>query len=81
MRGIEATIKMLKGARLFVKKPIPIQAIQLNQTFWVKTLEGYSQAKQGDYLVRGIKGELYSCDKTIFEESYDLLNKKGGEKR
>jgi len=74
-RGIEATDKMLKGARLYIKKPMPIQAIQINQTFWVKTKEGVFQAKEGDYLIRGIKGELYACDKEIFEASYWFLNK------
>lgn len=77
MKGIQATEDMLhKGkGRLYVKKPIPITAIQIKQTFWVKTLEGIHQAKEGDYLIRGIRGELYSCDKEIFEESYELLNK------
>lgn len=73
-RGIEATEVFLIGGRLYVKKPIPIQAVQINQTFWVKTMEGIFQAKEGDYLIRGIKGELYACDREIFEESYGLLN-------
>lgn len=68
--GIEATKEMLKGARLFVKKPIPIRAIQITQAFWVKTIEGVFQAKKGDYLICGIRGELYACDREIFEESY-----------
>ena len=77
MKGIEVNKSYLKGARLYIKKPIPIQAIQINQTFWVKTIETSNgfQGKEGDYLIRGIKGELYICDKEIFEESYMLLNK------
>ena len=29
---------------------------------------------EGDYLIQGIKSELYVCDKEIFEQSYELLN-------
>jgi hypothetical protein len=74
MKGIEATQQNLKGTRLYVKKPIPIQAVQIDQTFWVASLEGNHQGKEGDYLVRGVKGELYICDKDIFEETYQLRN-------
>lgn len=74
MKGIEATEDMLKGARLYIKKPMPIQAVCVYQTFWVASLEGNHQGKEGDYLIRGIMGELYICDKTIFESSYELLN-------
>mgnify|MGYP001615614701 FL=1 len=71
MFGIEVNESYLKGSRLFVKKPIPIQAAAIPQTFWVASLEGNHQGKEGDYLVRGIRGELYICDKQIFEESYE----------
>lgn len=67
--------KMPQGCRLYTKRPIPIQAIQINIPFNVESKEGIMSAKAGDYLISGIKGELYSCDKEIFEESYELLNK------
>jgi len=75
MKGIEVNESHLQGGRLYVKKPIPIWAKQIDVTFWVETLEGNHQGREGDYLIRGIKGELYICKKDIFEESYDLLNK------
>ena len=59
------------GAKPYVKKPIPIKAVQIDEDFWVETLEGNHQGKAGDYLIEGIKGELYCCDKEIFEESYE----------
>ena len=72
MKGIEVTEANLKGARLYVKKPLPIQAVQIEETFWVNSLEGDHQGKEGDYLLRGVKGELYICGKDIFEETYTL---------
>lgn len=56
-----------------VKKPIPVRCIQLQEPFQVETMEGLMQGKAGDYLIIGIKGEMYPCDKAIFEETYDLL--------
>lgn len=54
----------------YVKKPIPIQAKQMGEPFSVETKEGTMQGKAGDYLIIGIRGEQYPCDKGIFEESY-----------
>jgi hypothetical protein len=54
------------------EKPITVHAKQINEPFRVDTLEGdYKQGKPGDYLMRGIDGELYICDKDIFERTYD----------
>ena len=75
MKGKEATEIALVGARLWVKKPLPIQAVQIRQTFWVRSLEGNHQGKEGDYLLRGVKGELYICDREIFEATYILSEK------
>ena len=54
-----------------VKLPIVVHSLQIPEPFRVKTLEGdYKQGKAGDYLMRGIDGELYICDKSIYERSY-----------
>lgn len=37
----------------------------------VDTLEGQVRAKVGDYIIKGIRGEFYPCERTIFEESYE----------
>lgn len=57
----------------YIKKPIPIEAIQIDEEFTVETLEGTMKGKPGDYLIRGIEGEYYPCDEKIFEKSYDLV--------
>lgn len=56
------------------KKPIVIQAKKIDEEFRVNTLEGnYKQGKPGDYLMKGIDGELYICDGPIFDKTYDIL--------
>ena len=57
-----------------MKRPIVINAKRIDEDFRVNTLEGnYKQGKAGDYLMRGIDGELYICDGPIFEKTYDFV--------
>ena len=37
------------------------------------TLEGLMRASVGDYVIRGVQGELYPCKPDIFEQTYDLV--------
>jgi hypothetical protein len=37
----------------------------------INTLEGKLTANQGDWLIRGVKGELYACKPDIFELTYE----------
>ena len=37
----------------------------------IKTLEGDLYASEGDYIIKGIRGEFYPCKPDIFEASYD----------
>lgn len=39
----------------------------------IQTLEGEMIANIGDYIITGIKGEIYPCRKDIFEETYELV--------
>lgn len=37
----------------------------------IETLEGHMLAVNGDFIIKGIKGELYPCKPDIFKESYE----------
>lgn len=37
----------------------------------IKTLEGDHTASPGDWIIRGVKGELYPCKPDIFAATYD----------
>jgi len=62
--------RYLKDAGWYVKKPILIRAVQMNEPFMVRTLEGVLRGTPGDYLVEGTQGELYPVKKEIFESTY-----------
>ena len=90
----------------YIKKPVIIEAFQLNKNglvvenwFWdavarkdiiihnfdkpftfspawceIQTLEGTMRANPGDYIIKGVKGEIYPCKADIFEETYEAVN-------
>lgn len=37
----------------------------------IRTLEGDMVADEGDWIIRGVKGELYPCKPDIFEATYE----------
>jgi hypothetical protein len=39
----------------------------------IHTLEGVHRGKPGDYIIRGIQGELYPCRPDIFEATYEKV--------
>lgn len=41
---------------------------------YIKTLEGTHHASVGDYIIRGVKGELYPCKPDIFLQTYQELS-------
>jgi hypothetical protein len=66
----------VEGMKPCMKKPIPVYAIQINEPFRVKSLEGdYAQGKKGDFLMKGVNGENYICDQEIFNKSYNWVEK------
>ena len=39
----------------------------------IMTLEGDMTAKVGDWIIRGVQGELYPCKPDIFEATYEAV--------
>jgi len=40
-------------------------------TIGIQTLEGVMTATEGDYIIKGVKGEFYPCKPDIFEMTYE----------
>lgn len=56
-----------------IKKPLPVKCYQMKEPFEVETLEGTLKGKAGDYLMIGVRGEMYPCAKDIFDETYEII--------
>jgi hypothetical protein len=45
-----------------------------NNELIIRTLEGDMLASKGDYIIKGVQGELYPCKPDIFQQSYETDN-------
>jgi hypothetical protein len=46
---------------------------QEDRSMIIKTLEGSMVASLGDWIIQGVKGELYPCKPDIFEATYEQV--------
>ena len=44
--------------------------------WYVETLEGNMHISDGDWIIRGVKGEYYPCKPDIFEATYEKVEAK-----
>ena len=40
----------------------------------IETKEGVMEAKEGDYIIKGVEGEFYPCKPDIFNKTYEKVN-------
>lgn len=50
-------------------QPVGIQGDRLA----IFTLEGVMEAMPGDWIIKGVKGEIYPCKPDIFAATYDAV--------
>ena len=43
---------------------------------YIKTLEGQMHVSVGDWIIKGVNGELYPCKPDIFEKTYEPVESK-----
>jgi len=60
---------------LYRKKPVVIEAFQTNVRQIIHTLEGDMVAEVGDWIITGVKGEVYPCKPDIFEATYEAVSR------
>lgn len=55
---------------------LPGVTVSKDGDFAVATLEGYKPVSLGYWVMRGIKHELYPCESSIFDLTYEVLGTK-----
>lgn len=59
---------------LFKHSAIPSSIDQVSSgALEIQTLEGVMTANIGDWIIRGVKGELYPCKPDIFDATYETV--------
>jgi hypothetical protein len=51
-----------------------IKKIHNSEYLIIKTLEGEMTASIGDWIIKGVKGEIYPCKPDIFEATYEPVH-------
>lgn len=70
MREIKKLNDLGKDSKTYQKRPIEIQAIELEEDVWINTREGRLKGYKGDWIIQGIQGEIYPCGREIFIKTY-----------
>ena len=68
--SMEALLALCEGAgdgTSIVFSPLALK----NREAVIHTLEGTLELARGDYVIRGVEGELYPCKPGIFEKTYE----------
>ena len=72
---IEKRVKELKEVdglvRLYRRNPLRVYAVKLKEDVVVSSPEGDLTGKKGDYLVQGLKGEIYPVKEELFTKTYE----------
>ena len=58
----------------FRKKPVVVEARMLTEDQLVGTAEGVMHGRTGDWLIRGVEGELYPCKDSVFRRTYEAVD-------
>ena len=59
------------GVRLESAHIAPSDRVVLHDRFVIDTLEGLMEVSLGDWIIRGVEGELYPCKPGIFAKTYE----------
>lgn len=51
----------------------PNCGVRMHDHGWIETLEGGHIVCPGDWIICGVKGELYPCKPDIFEATYEVV--------
>ena len=67
IEAIQFTGDNYKEVEEFVGQPLYISYGMVA----IPTLEGIMRCKVNNYVIKGVRGEFYPCDREIFEETYE----------
>jgi hypothetical protein len=56
--------------KFYRKLPVAVKAYQMEDDFTVETLEGIMKGNAGDFMIIGVAGEPYPCNREVFEATY-----------
>lgn len=62
-------VEAIKSGNVWIEQSLG----ELSPRMYIRTLEGIHEANVGDYIIQGVKGEIYPCKADIFEMTYQKV--------
>lgn len=72
IEAVQWTGNNLDELRAFV--PEEFRHNKINQPLGIITLEGVMTVSEGDFIIKGVKGEFYPCKPDIFAMTYEAAD-------
>lgn len=69
--GVENDLQELFDLAKDSTRELVVDALENYLT--IQTLEGEMRANVGDWIIKGVQGELYPCKPDIFEQTYEKV--------
>lgn len=69
--GVENDLQELFDLAKDSTRELVVDALENYLT--IQTLEGEMRADVGDWIIKGVQGELYPCKPDIFEQTYEKV--------
>lgn len=66
-------IQFTEATRAAVLAWSGLRDIGVRDQLLIETLEGTMEARAGDWIIRGVQGELYPCKPDIFAATYEAV--------
>lgn len=67
----EWIVQAIKDRKVWIMRYANSDVHGYTTVLYIETLEGERKAFPGDYIIKGVKGELYPCKPDIFELTYE----------
>lgn len=59
-----------------IGKDVTVHQLEHHTEYTIRTLEGDHRALFADYIIKGVKDELYPCNPDIFEMTYEKVEER-----
>jgi len=73
IEAVQWTGRNINEVHKFLGKGWENQEWDGNDFIIIPTLEGDHRADKGDFIIRGVQGEVYPCKPDIFEATYESV--------
>ena len=72
MKPIKKLEELGLPIKKFRKRPIVISAVKIDKEVHIETREGTLKGYPGDFIIKGVEGEIYPCGEEIFYKTYEV---------